>query len=357
MATVSELQDSEADRYSKVMSAKSWSGEEPILRGLIGDAPSFRAMKQHIRRIASADAPVLIEGETGSGKELAARAVHYLSERRHRPFVPLNCGAIPEHLIESELFGHVRGAFTDAKQARPGVISQAGGGTLFLDEIDSLPAKAQVVLLRFLQDHRYRAIGNDREQVSDVRIIAASNRPLRELVGKGAFRSDLLYRLDILSLQIPPLRERLDDLPMLGRHFLEHYCAQYDLPLKRFHPSTMRWMHGHDWPGNVRELENLVHRLVLMSDGEQILHAGGNGSTADDEGIAAQVQGEQTRPYPSFRRAKALAVASFERRYLAELMAQTRGNVSAAARLANKERRALGKLLRKHGIDRQTFQD
>lgn len=357
MVSVSEWQDSAAGSTSTTLPATDRRAEELPLRGLVGDAPPFRAMKQHIRRIASAAAPVLIEGETGCGKELAARAIHYLSARRHRPFVPLNCGAIPDHLIETELFGHVRGAFTDAKQARPGVIAQASGGTLFLDEIDSLPTKAQVVLLRFLQDHRYRPIGNDREQSSDVRIIAASNRPLRELVSKSSFRSDLLYRLDILSLQIPPLRERLEDLPLLCLHFLEHYCAQYGLRPKHLHPATVRWMITHDWPGNVRELENLVHRLVLMSDGDEILYTGGHAPGAEGDQAGATHSGDSAGAYPSFQRAKAQAVASFERRYLAEVMAQTHGNVSAAARLANKERRALGKLLRKHGIDRQTFQD
>ena len=318
--------------------------------GFIGESPGFLCMRQSIQRIARAMAPVLIEGETGSGKELAARAIHYLSERRNRPFVPINCGAIPEHLVESELFGHTRGAFTDARQARPGVIAQANGGSLFLDEIDSLSSKAQVVLLRFLQDSRYRPIGQDREHESDVRILAASNRPLRALAASGEFRCDLLYRLDILCLHIPPLRERGEDVALLGRHFLKRFCLQYGFVEKSLHPETLQWMRDHRWPGNIRELENLVHRLVLMTDGEEIHHGGAEAQAVDAD------EHERLGGRRNFHDAKAIAIANFEQRYLAELMREAKGNVSAAARLAKKERRALGKLLRKHGIDRQGFQ-
>ncbi|WP_299695678.1 sigma-54 dependent transcriptional regulator [Hydrocarboniphaga sp.] len=323
---------------------------------MVGAAPRFLAMLEQVRRIAGAIAPVLIEGETGSGKELAARAIHYLSARRDQPFVPLNCGAIPDNLVESELFGHVRGAFTDAKQARFGVVTQANGGTLFLDEVDSLSLKAQVALLRFLQDHRYRPVGHDRDQVSDARIIAASNRSLKELVGRGEFRGDLLYRLDILSLRIPPLRERAEDIETLARHYIARFCEQYNLARKSLHPATLHWMKAHHWPGNVRELENLMHRFVLLADGREIVFS----SSDVDGGTPTELRSLGHAPgdglsYPAFHSAKALAIAEFEHRYLVHLLEETSGNVSAAARLAGKERRSLGKLLKKYDIGTQQF--
>jgi len=317
----------------------------PPLNGMIGEAPVFHAMTQQIRRIAVACAPVLIEGETGAGKELAARAIHYLSARRDRPFVPLNCGAIPENLIESELFGHVRGAFTDAVRERLGVVRQAAGGTLFLDEVDTLSLKAQVVLLRFLQDRHYRPVGDDRLLTSDARIVAASNRSLKRAVADGAFRADLLYRINILSLSVPPLRERTGDVALLARHYADRFCTQYGMPRKHLEPATLDWLCARDWPGNVRELENCIHRLVLLADDSNSVH--------HDDADAAPADG--CPAHRSFHDAKALAIAQFERRYLTELLAHTLGNISAAARLAQKERRAFGKLLKKHGIDRANF--
>ncbi len=327
------------------LETKSESAIAPLL-GMVGESPAYSALVEQIRRIACADAPVLIEGETGSGKELAARAVHYLSPRRDKPFVPINCGAIPDTLIESELFGHARGAFTDAKQTRAGVIAHAHGGTLFLDEIDTLSAKGQVTMLRFLQDRRYRPVGQQAEQISDARIVAASNRPLSAIVAQGGFRSDLLYRLNILSLRVPPLRERPDDIAPLAVHYLRLLCARYGLMSKRLHAATLNWMRRYPWPGNVRELENLLHRLVLLSDGEEIRYTG----EVEGESIPESGYG-----YPDFHTAKAQAIADFERAYLARVMAETQGNVTAAARLACKERRSLGKLLKKYGIDKGRF--
>jgi two-component system response regulator GlrR len=300
--------------------------------------------------MAATPAPVLIEGETGVGKELAARSVHYLSERRDRPFVPVNCGAIPDSLVESELFGHVRGAFTDARHARHGLVTQAHGGTLFLDEIDALSLKAQVALLRFLQDHRYRPVGQDRDYFCDVRVIAASNGPLRRRAAEGTFRSDLLYRLDILALRVPALRERAHDVLLLAEHFLARHSVEYGHERKHLHANTRRWLLEYAWPGNVRELQNLIHRLVLLAEGGEILYCGE--LAAEIPQVHADSASGQ---FPSFQRAKARAVEHFERTYLEELLRRALGNVSAAARLAGKERRALGKLLRKHHIDSTRF--
>ena len=335
-----------SDAYAGAIHCTPALSEMLPLQGIVGRSPAYLEMTAQIRKMAGADAPVLIEGETGSGKELAARAMHYLSPRRDKPFVPLNCGAIPDTLIEAELFGHVRGAFTDAKQSRAGVIAHANGGSLFLDEIDALSPKGQVTLLRFLQDRHYRPVGHGVEHVSDARIIAASNKPMHDLSTGGGFRIDLLYRLNILNLSVPSLRKRVEDILPLAEHYLHLFCTRYQRPAKHLHGDTIAWMQQHAWPGNVRELENLIHRLVLLQDGEQIRYtgesAGSNGIDADDA-------------CPNYQNAKARAIETFERAYLSQILAAARGNVSAAARLACKERRALGKLLKKHGIDKDSY--
>jgi DNA-binding NtrC family response regulator len=363
--------------------------ELPRFPGIIGESPAFREMLRRIARIAPTDAVILLEGETGVGKELAARAIHYSSARRSKPFVALNCGAIPESLVESELFGHARGAFTDAKVASPGVIRQAHGGTLFLDEIDTLPMKGQVAMLRFLQDHCYRTVGESAERVSDARIIAATNRSLQTLVDVGAFRNDLMYRLNIIRIQVPPLRERRGDILPLARHFLQLYGDQYGLARKALHAECQDWLLRYDWPGNVRELESMIHRSILLSDGDEILlddpdagtccvacrpegidaspaatdavesaprtmEASTAEASAERGGSPAACAGPDDAPEPlqDFRSAKASAIAAFERHYLSQLLERTRGNVTAAARIARKERRSLGKLIKKLGLDR-----
>ncbi len=318
---------------------------------LIGESPAVRIVVGQIQKIARSDAPVLIQGETGAGKELAARAIHHASARGARPFIAVNCGAIPDTLIEAELFGHEKGAFTDAKQSRLGVIAQAQGGTLFLDEVDTLSPKAQVTLLRFLQDQRYRPVGVSREVASDARIMAASNQPLSRLVEGGGFRSDLLYRLRVFELLVPPLRHRREDIELLTRHFISIFSLKYGIAPKRVHPDALAWLREHDWPGNVRELENWVHREFLLAESDEIQAAHlpprridrPDPGPAIDQGLA------------DFRSAKARVLAEFENAYLVRVLAETRGNVTAAARIAGKERRAFGKLLKKHGIDKRHY--
>ena len=335
----------------------SWGADErhPVFTPLaihlpIGASESIRAVMRQVDKIARSDAPVLIQGETGSGKELVARAIWSRSGRRTGPFVPVNCGAIPDGLIETELFGHGAGAFTDAKQARDGVIAQAQHGSLFLDEIHTLSPRAQVTLLRFLQDLRYRRVGTTVECAADVRIIAASNQPLQDLVDAGQFRRDLLYRLNILELTIPPLRSRQDDIELLVEHFLRLFCRKYGLPPKRLHPAASAWLRQHPWPGNVRELENWIHREVLLAEGDEIRGAARcQAMPAGDRTLA--VAGAP----PDYRTAKARVLAEFDRGYLSHVLAAAGGNVTAAARMAGKERRAFGKLLKKHGIDRVSF--
>jgi len=314
---------------------------------LIGASPAHVAMLDQLCRIAASEAPTLIEGETGSGKELAARAIHYDGPRRNGPFVPVNCGALPDTLIESELFGVQRGAFTDARQSRRGLVAEAERGTLFLDEVDALSAKAQVTLLRFLEDQRYRPVGTAREQCTDVRLIAASNRPLDSLVARLAFRADLMYRLKILHLVLPPLRERGDDVERLAQHFIAGFAAKYGREPLPLHPLTRAWLGQYAWPGNIRELENWVHRQFLMCSGAAIVHAG----VAPDASTAPSPSPDfPAAASACFADAKAEAVRRFERDYLRRVLDECGGNVTRAARRAGKERRAFGKLLKRHGI-------
>ncbi len=237
---------------------------------LIGRSPAFLHVLSMIERVARYQVPVLIQGETGTGKEMAARAVHYLSVRRDEPFVPVNCGALPEALTESELFGCERGAFTDARERRVGLVSAAEGGTLFLDELDALSSRAQVALLRFLQDHSYRPVGSTRERSGDVRVIAAASPRLRQLLASGAFRDDLAFRLGVLVIEMPALRERTGDPLLLAQHFVECHARAYGLAARALHPDSVAWIAGYDWPGNVRELDNLVQGALLLSDDEEL---------------------------------------------------------------------------------------
>lgn len=324
---------------------------------IIGASPAFRDTLDQLARVSRSDAPVLIEGETGSGKEVAARSVHYGGTRADAPFVPINCGALPDALFESELFGHERGAFTDARERRRGLVAEAEGGTLFLDEVDALAPKSQVALLRFLQDQCFRPLGAARELQANVRLIAASNRPLQALVAGGRFREDLMYRLQVLQVSLPPLRARGQDAALLAMHFAERYARQYgDAPAdgqaaRRFDATALAWIVAQRWPGNIRELENWVHRQVLMCDGPVI----GVPATARTAPVAAQAGDAgalASDASPNYREAKAQAIAAFERSFLACALREAGGNVSQAAERVGKERRAFGKLLKKYGIAR-----
>jgi len=332
---------------------RAWAGPERTVSltavcaslGLIGRSRAFRAVIDLLPRFAGCDAPVLLRGETGTGKELFARALHQIGHRRGRPFVPVNCGGLPDTLLESELFGHVRGAFTDARTDRPGLVALAQGGTLFLDEVDSLSPKGQVTLLRFLQDHEYRQVGGHKVQAADIRVLAASNADLAAHVADGRFRQDLLFRLDVLSLELPPLARRAEDIPLLARHFLARFAALYARPLPALDAAAEAWLLSRPWPGNVRELENVVHRAVLLGEaGHAPLPSGGTASAMPAASSPLHAGG--------LRAACAKARWDTEEQYLRELMALTGGNVSEAARRAGTERRAMGRLLKRHGIGR-----
>jgi DNA-binding NtrC family response regulator len=320
---------------------------------LVGQSPAFVEVLELTRRFSGCDATVLVQGETGTGKELIARAIHYLGVRRDLPFIPVNCGALPDTLVESELFGHARGAFTDARDARRGLVAEAQGGTLFLDEIDVLTPKAQVALLRFLQDLEYRPVGGALVRNANVRIIAASNANLGALQKDNLFRQDLLFRLNVLSVNLPPLRERQSDVVLLAEIFLKRLAQQYRRPPKSLHLDAVRRLLGHAWPGNVRELENLIHREFLMTDGTTI-HLHGLAPVRAREEDARDAESSRLTE-SRFREAKACAIARFERAYIVELLARTGGNISQASRICGKERSRFGKLVKKYGLERTAF--
>ena len=311
---------------------------------LVGDSPVFERCRRLITRMAACDATVLIQGETGTGKELAARGIHYLGRRANAPFIPVNCGALPETLVESELFGHARGAFTDARDAHAGFIAQAENGTLFLDEVEAMGPHAQVALLRFLQEREYRPLGGSLIRGANVRVVASANVDLEASAAHGTFRQDLLFRLNVLPLTMPPLRERGNDVLILAQMFLRRFSHQYGQPLKTLDADSLAYLTRHAWPGNVRELENLVHRQFLLTDAPVLRLV--------PDGPDVLVPSPRT---PTFREAKALAIAAFERDYIADLLSRTRGNISLAARLSGKERSRLCKLVKKYGLQREHF--
>jgi two-component system, NtrC family, response regulator PilR len=238
---------------------------------ILGRSDAMQQVFATIQTIAVTNSTVLIGGESGTGKELVARAIHFNSLRRDRPFVALNCGAVPETLLESELFGHIRGAFTGAQANKKGLVEAAEGGTIFLDEIGEMAPSMQVKLLRVLQDRRYRRLGGTDETQADVRVIAATNQDLPKMVAEGRFREDLFYRLNVLTIQLPPLRDRFEDIPLLAEHFLQEYAEQMHKPVRSISADAMRLLQEHTWPGNVRELQNAMERAVALEQTETVL--------------------------------------------------------------------------------------
>jgi DNA-binding NtrC family response regulator len=322
--------------------------------GLIGSSPAFRAAMRLIQRLAHTHVAVLVRGETGTGKELAARGIHYLGARRDFPFIPINCGAIPDQLVESELFGHVRGAFTDARETQPGLVVQAHQGTLFLDEVDTLSTKAQIALLRFLQDGSFRPIGARTTSHSNARIIAATNAKLEERVESGAFRRDLFYRLSVVPVHLPPLRERQGDVRLLAHAFLRKLVEEDSRGPHRIDAAALRRLECYTWPGNVRELANVIQRAFLLAEGDclTLTLAPDVLGPAEEKAAASEESGDL--PY-SYTQARQQVIADFERHFVRRALTQSGGNVSLAAKRAGKERRSFGRLLKKHGITRTDF--
>jgi two-component system response regulator HydG len=304
----------------------------PAHKGLIGRSEGMRDVFIAIGKASSASATVLITGESGTGKELAARAIHYGSVRSSAPFVPVNCGGIPEGLLESELFGHVKGAFTGATESRAGFFHAADGGTIFLDEISDMSLAMQVKLLRVLQDKKVCMVGSNRTRKVDVRILAATNKDLQDLVKKGLFREDLFYRLNVITILIPPLRERGDDILLLANHFLTQFAAESGKLPHRFSDEALQSLRSYNWPGNVRELENVIQRLVVMTDGDLI----------------------EVPDLPSLMRFSALrntgftrTLAEVESEYITNVLASVDGNKTRAAEILGIDRKTLREKLKR----------
>jgi two-component system response regulator GlrR len=314
------------------------------LKQMVGESLPFLEEMKKIPIVARCDAGVLISGETGTGKELCARAIHYLSPRSSEPFVPFNCGAIPTDLMENELFGHVQGAFTGASTPQSGLIREANNGTLFLDDIDCLALNSQVKLLRFLQEKEYRQLGSTKMCQADVRVIAATNTDLEKAVNKGKLRQDLYYRLNIIPLALPTLRDRHEDIPLIARHFLNKYATEFDKQITGFTSEAMQILMLSDWPGNVRELEHVIERSVLFSEQTFIRET--------DIILPSQKDTACRKP---FKEAKVNVINEFERSYIEKLLIAHQGNITKAAQGAQKNRRAFWQLIRKHQIDVQTY--
>jgi two-component system response regulator HydG len=300
--------------------------------GLIGESKAMQVIYDEIVKAATTDATVLVSGESGTGKELIARAIHYASERASAPFIPVNCGAIPSELLESELFGYVRGAFTGARETRAGFFQTADGGTIFLDEISETSQSMQVKLLRVLQDKEIYMVGSRRSQKVDVRIEAATNKDLFSLVEKGVFRDDLYYRLAVITIDVPPLRDRGDDILLLTSHFLAKYAEELGKPTLELSDGVIEIIKGYNWPGNVRELENFIQRLTVMSESNAI----------------------DVQDLPSLMRFRAPGKSGLNRtleeveaEHIANVLASTKGNKTKAAEILGVDRKTLRKKLGK----------
>ena len=320
------------------------------VKEIIGDSDAIRRLREQLRIVAPTNASVLITGENGTGKELVARALHAFSRRAHKAFVEVNCAAIPEELIESELFGHEKGAFTGATLRRRGKFDLAHEGTLFLDEIGDMSLKTQAKILRILEEQRFERVGGSRPIQVDVRVVAATNKNLEEEIGKGSFREDLYHRINVIPLNVPPLRERGQDIPLLAAHFLKELAAENDVPPKTFSDRALERLAAMPWPGNVRELKNFVWRLAILSPGAVIDAADLPLAGAHQEPEPGAADPESMDPFlrvPSFREARAL----FEKQFLRRKLAECRGNVSLLAEKIGLERSHLYRKLRAYGLE------
>ena len=308
-----------------------------VFEDMLGTSPQMQGVFAFIRKVATTDAPVLLLGESGTGKEMAALAIHRRGSRKDGPFIAINCNAIPENLLESELFGHEKGAFTGAHMQRKGLMESAGGGTLFLDEIGELPPPIQVKLLRFLQEQRFQRVGGRQEIQIDTRVIAATNVDLKEAVAKGKFREDLYFRLAVVVIKLPPMRNRGEDVNLLAREFLQQFAAQSEKPTLTFAPDALRAIRQHSWPGNVRELQNRIKRAVIMADGKKV--------TASDLELADSTE---MVPAATLKEAR----ENVERELVEQALKKHSGRISSAAEDLGISRPTLYELMDKLGVGR-----
>ena len=317
-----------------------------IYGDLLGATPKMQRLFRLAQRVAPSESTVLLIGESGTGKELFARAIHLQSPRSSGPFVAVNCGAIPDTLIESELFGYARGAFTGAQTARRGLIEEADGGTLFLDEIAETPPNTQVKLLRFLESNEIRRLGENEVRIVNVRVVAATNRDLQEEMAAGRFREDLYYRLNVVQIELPPLRERREDIPLLAGYFLERYASLMMKPAERFAPDAQSVLLAYDYPGNVRELENAVERAVALSDGKTI--------------FAADLPPQMLQPRLLPQRSETpdsrdnWPLQKVERDHIERVLRKQEGNMVKTAQVLGISRTTLWRKLKQYGIGKGT---
>ena len=341
--------------------SKEYGHSEKV--SVLGVSPAFRRAIELARRVARTDASVFLNGESGTGKELIAQFIHHNSRRTTRELVAINCAALPETLLESEMFGHRKGAFTGAVRDKPGLLETAHGGTMFLDEVTEMSKPIQAKLLRVIQDGVVRRVGSESpDAVVSVRFISATNQNPEEATAKGVLREDLYYRLRVVPITLPPLRERLEDIPLLANHFLKHYWSRHrdnGAPLPRFTEPAMRALRAHPWRGNVRELQNVIeHAVVLIEPGSEI--GPSHLPFVNGEGLSAAAGPASAGLIPTYddeayHTARDRVIAEFELRYLTALVHRAAGNMSKAARLAGVDRTTLYRLMEKHGLQRETI--
>ncbi len=318
----------------------SVEGDDAWRSAIITRSPHMEKVLEQARMVAGSDVSVLVTGPSGSGKELLASAIHQASSRADKPFIAINCGALPEQLLESELFGHAKGAFTGATSQHEGLFQAADGGTLFLDEIGDMPLPLQVKLLRVLQDHQVRPLGSTTSIPIDVRIISATHRDLDKAMAEGDFREDLYYRLNVVNLRLPPLKERAEDVPLLAKHLVTQAAARHKPFVKGFSSEALNLLAGSAWPGNVRQLVNVVEQCVALTSSPII-----------PEALVSQALAAEENALPSFNDAR----AGFERSYLIKVLKITEGNVTQAARIAGRNRTDFYKLLGRHSLEPSAF--
>jgi DNA-binding NtrC family response regulator len=326
--------------------------EHEGLYEMVGTSPLMMSIFETIRLVANADATVLITGESGTGKDLAARAIHKISTRAEGPFVPVNCPNLPEEILESELFGYRKGAFTHATRDKKGLFLEADGGTVYLDEIGDISGTLQTKLLRVLQEKEIRPLGDTKSIRVDVRILASTNQDLRAKIEEKLFREDLFYRLNVISLEMPPLRERPEDIPLLTEHFLKKWAEEMGKKYSRVSAEFADRLMKHQWPGNVRELENLVRRALILSSGPEI---GIEDVAWDRDGDATCLVTDSVKRLP-FKEAKRVVLERFHYEYVADLLTRSGGNVTQAAHECGLERQALQQVMRRYGIKSKDYQ-
>lgn len=348
-----------ADQWHKLQQENLYLREKlegkPQFPTLIGTSPAMDRLQSQILRVAGTSATVLLTGESGTGKELAARAIHAHSRRTKKPFIPINCSTIPESIIESELFGHLKGSFTGAFRDKKGLVEEANHGTLFLDEIGDLSLAMQVKLLRLIQEAEYKPVGSNTIHKVDVRFIAATHQDLPHKIRQGDFREDLFYRLNVINIHMPPLRDRLEDIPLLAHHFLEKYRTLHGKGVDAISRETVAYLMGRSWPGNIRELENVIERGVILAAGTTLEVNDLFMATPTSGDASTEAVHEEELFSMPFKEAKDKILEDFETQYINRVLARHAGNVSHAARDSGLKRQYLHRLMREKNVDSKSF--